>query len=145
MGNEVFYGILTGFIVGSLLGIALAVCCFKEKILGTLLKPVGFLFGKLPEITLLLPVFFHENPDIILVVCLIATAGFMYSRTYNALGTIDEKIFEMAHVFRMPADRKFQYIYLPKILENLKTSAIIGAIRCIVIGIASWVVCRFFV
>lgn len=132
-----------GFLLGTLIGCGLAAVCYAEKFLGIILKPIELVLGKFPEITLLLPVLFHDNPDITFVVCVIATAGFFYGQLIKGLGKTDEKLLEMAHIFRMPTDRKLQYIYLPRILEELKHSALIGVLRCLVIGIASGIIINF--
>ena len=135
-------GIITGFILGGLIGCALATVCYLEKFLGVLLKPIELVLGKVPEITLLLPILFHDNPDITFIVCTIATAGFFYGSVFKGLSATDKRLLEMAHIFRMPTDRKIQYIFLPQILGELKHSALIGAVRCLVIGIASGVICN---
>lgn len=133
-------GIITGFVLGGLIGCVLAGCGFAEKLLGMVLKPFGLVLGRLPEITLLLPVFFHDNANITFIVCLVATAGFFYGSVYRGLEGTDDKLLEMAHIFRMPADRQIQYIFLPRVLEELKHSALIGVVRCLVIGAASGVI-----
>jgi NitT/TauT family transport system permease protein len=137
-------GIITGFILGGLIGCALAGLGFGEKLLGMILKPLQLILGKLPEITLILPLFFHNNPDITFIVCLVATAGFFYGSVYKALEGTDSKLLEMAHIFRMPVDRQMQYIFLPQVLAELKHSALIGVVRCLVIGVASGVICSLF-
>ncbi|WP_026516687.1 hypothetical protein [Butyrivibrio sp. MC2021] len=135
-------GIISGFLLGLLIGCALAAACYTEKFLGIIFKPVELVLGKFPEITLILPVLFHDNPEIIFYVCTIATAGFFYGKIYKALAGTDDKLLEMAHIFRMPTDRKIQYIFLPQILGELKVSALIGIVRCFVIGIAAGVICN---
>ena len=134
-------GILWGFVLGGVIGCALGMLCYIEKFLGIILKPVELVLGKFPEATLLLPILFHDNPNIIFLVCSIATAGFFYGSVMNGLAGTDEKLLEMARIFRMPADRMIRYIFMPQIIGELKHSAVIGAIRCLVIGIASGVIC----
>lgn len=137
-------GIVSGFILGALIGCALAAVCYWEKFLGIILKPVELVLGKFPEITLILPILLHDNPDIIFLVCTIATAGFFYGKVFKSLSGTDAGLLEMAHIFRMPTDRKLQYIFLPQVFGDLKMSAVIGAVRCFVIGIASGVICNLF-
>jgi NitT/TauT family transport system permease protein len=143
MGN-VIYGIITGFVVGGLLGTALGAVSFKERFLEILFKPAELLLGLLPELCILLAFIFRNNDSAVFCVCLIAAAGFLYARGLKELKSTDDKLMEMAHIFRIPADRQLQYIYLPQIRQGLIKAIIIGLVRCAIVGAASGIICSIF-
>lgn len=140
--GESIYGIVTGYLLGSVLGTALAAACFKEKFLQTLLKPIELVFGILPEIAVVLAFLLRKSDSISFIICIVAMTGFMYSKVIKALKGTDEKLSEMALIFRIPADRQLSYIYLPQIKGKCLTALAIGIVRCLIAGMAGAIICN---
>lgn len=138
--GESIYGIITGYLLGSVLGTTLAAACFKEKLLQTVLKPIELIFGILPEIAVVLAFLYRKEDSISFLICIVAMTGFMYSKVIGALKGTDDKLSEMALIFRIPADRQLRYIYFPKIQGKCLRALAMGIVRCFIAGLAGAII-----
>ncbi len=115
--------ILLGFLIGSLLGIALAYLAHAKSFVADFLKPLVSALKSVPVasfVILLLIWFGSRNISVIIVAMVVFPI--LYLGTYEGLAATDYKMLEMAHVFRMPLSRQIRYIYIPHLKPFWKSS-----------------------
>lgn len=113
-----FYRIALGFILGSILGVLLAVSSYWNKLLYALFHPFINIIKATPiaSITILLLVWISSKNLSIILVTLVVLPN-IYNNVLEGLYQTDQKLLEMALVFQMTRMKKIRYIYLPKVME----------------------------
>lgn len=116
--GQSFYRITLGFILGSILGVLLAILSYWSKLLYILFHPFINIVKATPiaSVTILLLVWIHSKNLSIILVTLVVLPN-IYNNVLEGLYQTDQKLLEMALVFEMSKIKKIRYIYLPKIIE----------------------------
>jgi NitT/TauT family transport system permease protein len=115
--------ILLGFVIGSLLGIVLAYLAHAKSFVADFLKPLVSALKSVPVasfVILLLIWFGSRNISVIIVAMVVFPI--LYLGTFEGLAATDNKMLEMAHVFRMPLSRQIRYIYVPHLRPFWKSA-----------------------
>ncbi len=115
--------ILLGFVAGSVLGIVLAYCAYVKPVIEDFLKPLVMTLKSVPvaSFVILLLIWFGSM-NISIIICAMVVFPILYLNTLEGLRSTDVKLLEMAHVFRMPGDRKVRYILLPQLKPFWKSA-----------------------
>ena len=118
--------ILAGFLIGSAVGIALAVLTAHVRPLYVLLTPLRTTIKTTPIasfiLILLITVVSGGVPVWISALMVIPV---LWSNTETAITQLDPKLYEMGRVFFSPA-RRFRYVTLPQLLPQVLASATTG-------------------
>ncbi len=109
--------ILLGFVMGSVLGIALAYLAYRKSFVGDFLKPFVSVLKSVPVVSfvILLLIWFGSR-NISVIICAMVVFPILYLATLEGLAATDDKILEMAHVFRMPVSRQIRFIFVPHLM-----------------------------
>lgn len=108
--------ILGGFLTGSVLGIGLAYVAYKKPMVENFLKPFVLTLKSVPvaSFVILLLIWFGSR-NISVIICAMVVYPILYLNTLDGLKSTDNKLLEMAKVFRMPGGRMVRYIFLPQL------------------------------
>ena len=115
--------ILLGFLLGSVIGIAAAFAAYKQPFIEAFLQPFVLMLKSVPvaSFVILLLIWFGSG-NISVIICAMVVFPILYLNTLEGLKSADQKLLEMAHVFRMPTDRTMRYIYLPQLIPFFKSA-----------------------
>ncbi len=109
-------GFLMAFAFGVLLGSAAYVFSFVREFL----EPVITLLKSIPVASfVILALIWAGSSQLSMVIAGLVVFPVIYINTLAGLQSTDQKLLEMAKVFRLPLWRAFRYIYLPALLPYL--------------------------
>lgn len=109
--------ILLGFLIGSVIGIGFGYLSYINEMVREFLAPLILALKSVPVasfVILLLIWFGSRNISVIIVAMVVFPI--LYTNTLEGLISTDNKMLEMAKVFRMPKERVIGYIFLPQLL-----------------------------
>ncbi len=109
--------ILLGFLIGSIIGIGFGYLSYINEIVREFMAPLILSLKSVPVasfVILLLIWFGSRNISVIIVAMVVFPI--LYTNTLEGLVSTDNKMLEMARVFRMPKEREILYIFLPQLL-----------------------------
>ena len=111
--------IVVGVLVGSVLGIVLGALSLKFGLLRDFLSPVVTTIKSVPvaSFVVLILIWIGSN-NLSTVIVSLVVFPILYLATTNGLSAADDKLLEMAHVYRMPTANKVRYIYLPALIPS---------------------------
>jgi len=108
--------IMGGFLMGSILGILLAWCSYREKHVEDILKPFIATLKAIPVASfVIILLIWAGNKILSLYISTLVVIPVLYLNTLGGLKATDAKLLEMAEVFRMPILRRLHYIFLPSL------------------------------
>ena len=115
--------ILLGFLIGSLLGILIAYAAYCKELIEDFLRPLVSALKSVPVASfVILLLIWLGSTNISIIICAMVVFPILYLNTLEGLKSTDTKLLEMAHVFRMPADRKVRYIFLSQLKPFWKSA-----------------------
>lgn len=119
VGNSLLR-ICGGFLLGSAAGIGAAAAAYRWSLLGEILAPFVLLLKAVPVASfVILALIWLGNQNLALFVSYIVVFPMLYLNTLSGLRHTDQKLLEMAQVFRMPLFSKLRYIYFPSVYPFL--------------------------
>ena len=111
--------IVLGVLIGSVLGIILGALSLRFKLLGEFLSPVVTTIKSVPVASFVVLILIWIGSDnLSTVIVSLVVFPILYLATTNGLSAADDKLLEMAHVYRMPTANKVRYIYLPALIPS---------------------------
>ena len=111
--------IVIGVVIGAVLGIVLGALSLKVKLLGEFLSPVVTAIKSVPVASFVVLILIWIGSDnLSTVIVSLVVFPILYLATTNGLSAADDKLLEMAHVYRMPTANKVRYIYLPALIPS---------------------------
>jgi len=119
--------IMIGFILATLTGISFAIFAARFKVIEDLLEPL-ILFTKatpVASIIILLLIWFSSR-NLAIIVSFLMVMPIMYTNVLSGIKNTDDKLLEMAQVFKMSFGKKIRYIYLFQILPFFKAACLLG-------------------
>ncbi len=118
-----FWHIISGFVLGTILGILMAYLAYKKEMVEDFLSPLVLLLKSVPvaSFVILLLIWFG-NSNISIIICMMVVFPILYLATLEGLKSTDIKLLEMAKVFRMPHGSMLRFIYLPQLKPFWKSS-----------------------
>lgn len=103
-------------------GVILGSCGYVLAFVRDLLDPVMALLKSIPVASfVILALIWAGSENLSMLIVFLVVLPMIYVNTLAGLGSTDEKLLEMAKVFRMPVGRKIRYIYVPALLPYLKS------------------------
>ena len=127
---EFYYSILfslvrifSGFLLGAVIGILLAVTASASKLLYMLFSPVITIIKTIPAASIILLVFIWlKSAFIPTFISFLLVMPLFYVNTCEGISHTDEKLTEMAEIFGFSKLKKIKYIYIPSISPYFLTA-----------------------
>lgn len=109
---ETMLRITIGFFTGTLLGILLAACSARYKLLEEILAPVMAVIKAIPVASfVVIFLIWWGSAHLAAVISFFIVLPNLYINTLEGIKSTDKKLLEMAQVFRIPVWNRFFYIY----------------------------------
>ncbi len=115
--------ICTGFTAAFFCGILTGCLAFRFPFLDELLAPVMLLLKSIPVASfVILALIWTGAENLSVFIAFTIVLPMLYTATLSGLKSADDKLLEMARVFRLSFFRKVKAVYLPALLPYLLTS-----------------------
>ncbi len=112
--------IILGILIGCTLGLVMSCLSYKYKILETFLYPLVLTIKAVPVASfIILILIWIGSENVSTVIVSLVAFPIVYIGVANGLKSTDEKLLEMAYVYRMPTFNKFRYIYVPALFPSI--------------------------
>jgi len=106
--------IIGGFALGSAAGILLAFAAYMRKFLADVLAPFVTALKAVPVASfVILLLIWSGSENLSLLISFLVVFPILYLNTLEGLRSTDEKLLEMASVYRVPLMSRIRYIFLP--------------------------------
>lgn len=133
--------IISGFALSVLVGIILAVAAYNIKIIELLITPLMKLAQAMPVASfIILALIWIKSKNLSALTSFMMVMPLIYANTYQGLITADEKLLQMASVFRLGKVRKIKAIYIPAVMPHFIAAISVGVGLCWKAGIAAEVI-----
>lgn len=119
--------ILLGFVMALILGTVLAVLSHGIGVIRGLLSPFMKVVKATPVASfIILVLFWFDSKNLSAYISFLMVLPVVYLNILQGLKSADEKLLQMAKVFRLGFFRKLRAIYLPAVIPHLLTAISIG-------------------
>ena len=111
-----FKRIALGFLSGVLVGTALALAAGRFKVLETLLWPYMITVKSVPVASfVVLALLWINGANLSFLISFLMVLPIIYTNILEGVHSVDEKMLEMAEVFKMPFSRRLRFIWIPSL------------------------------
>ncbi len=115
-----FVHISLGFLSAFFCGILLGSLSYRFSLVREFLAPVMTLMKSIPVASfVILALLWIGSKRLSVFIAFLVVLPMIYENTLSGLASTDEKLLEMAEIFRIPLIKKIRYIYLPALLPYL--------------------------
>ncbi|PHV70859.1 nitrate ABC transporter permease [Sporanaerobium hydrogeniformans] len=136
-----FTRIVGGFFLALLVGVSLAVLSSQFIFIRFLLNPLTAVISSTPIVSfIILALIWIPTRNLSLFIAFLMVLPIIYTNTLQGILNTDQKLLEMAEVFRIPLYRKIIYIYLPQVMPFFVSACSVGLGLCWKSGIAAEVI-----
>ncbi len=133
--------IITGFAIGLVSGTVLAILAYRFRLIEELVSPVMKIITAMPIASfIILALVWIKSRNLSVLISFMMVLPMIYSSVEQGLNTADEKLLEMAQVFRLSLWKKAVAIYIPSVKPFFVTAVIVGLGLCWKSGIAAEVI-----
>lgn len=116
--------ILLGFLLGLVIGTALAVLSGKFAIIRTLFSPLISAMKSIPVASFtILALFWVGSENLSVLVSILICVPIVCSNMLEGIDNLDKKLDEMATVFKIPTGRRFAGVYLSQLLPYFRSAS----------------------
>lgn len=116
--------ILLGFLLGLVIGTALAVLSGKFAIIRTLFSPLISAMKSIPVASFtILALFWVGSENLSVLVSILICVPIVCSNMLEGIDNLDKKLGEMAKVFKIPVGRRFAGVYLSQLLPYFRSAS----------------------
>ena len=116
--------ILLGFLLGLVLGTALAVLSGRFSIIRTLFSPLISAMKSIPVASFtILALFWVGSENLSVLVSILICVPIVCSNMLEGIDNLDKKLDEMAKVFKIPTGRRFAGVYLSQLLPYFRSAS----------------------
>ena len=116
--------ILLGFLLGLIIGTALAVLSGKFAIIRTLFSPLISAMKSIPVASFtILALFWVGSENLSVLVSILICVPIVCSNMLESIDNLDKKLDEMATVFKIPTGRRFAGVYLSQLLPYFRSAS----------------------
>lgn len=135
--GKISLGFLGAFLAGLILGSA--GYCFP--VIKELLEPVMALLKSIPVASfVILALLWTGSENLSILISFLVALPMLYVNTLAGLESTDQKLLEMAWVFRMKRFKKIRYLYVPSLAPYLNSGCRIALGMCWKSGVAAEVI-----
>ena len=136
-----FLRITGGFLLALIAGSLLAVFSWLCPLIRELISPVLRLMKSIPVASfIILALLWVSSRNLSILISFLMVLPIIYTNLLTGIAETDNKLLEMAQVYRLPALRRFRYIYIPSVLPYLQSACSVGLGLCFKSGIAAEVI-----
>ncbi len=122
--SQSYAHIMLGIFIGIVLGVVLSLLAHRYAIISELLSPLVTALKAIPVASfIILILIWIGSENVATVVVGLVVFPITYVGMENGFTAADDKLLEMAHVYRMPGFNQFRFIYLPSLIPSI-TAAI---------------------
>ncbi len=115
-----FGRIVLGFLLGSMVGIALALLSYRHTLLREILSPFVGALKTVPVASfIILALIWVGSGNVSMFISFVVVFPMLYLNTLEGLQSLDPKLLEMADVYRIPFASRLRYIYVPGVYPFL--------------------------
>ena len=134
--------IITGFVLALLAGIALATAAYNSRLIRELISPVMKIMKAIPVASFIIIALLWLNNKMYLsiLISFMMVLPLIYTNVLQGLRFADEKLLQMAKVFKLSGFKKMIAIYLPAVLPYFISAVSVGIGFCWKAGIAAEVI-----
>lgn len=116
--------ILLGFILGLVIGTALALLSGKFSIIRALFSPLISVMKSIPVASFtILALFWVGSENLSILVSVLICVPIVCSNMLEGIDNLDPKLDEMARVFKIPFGRRFAGVYLSQLLPYFRSAS----------------------
>ena len=136
-----FIRIIGGFFAAMLLGVLLGWLSSRLWIIETLLRPITVVIKATPVASfIILVLLWFSSKNLSVIISMLMVFPVIYLNTLEGIKSTDQKLIEMAKVFRMPLLKRILYIYLPSVIPFFVSACSVSLELCWKSGIAAEVI-----
>ncbi|BCJ96848.1 nitrate ABC transporter permease [Anaerocolumna cellulosilytica] len=136
-----FAKIMTGFSMAVGVGILFAVLAWKFLLIKELVNPFMKVVQATPVASfIILALLWISSRNLSILTSFLMTVPVIYTNVLHGIRSTDEKLLEMAKVFRINPLRKIRYLYIPAVAPYFFTASTVGLGLCLKAGIAAEVI-----
>lgn len=133
--------IIAGFSMALAAGTLLAALAYRFRFVGELVSPLMRIIKAMPVASfIILALVWIKSRNLSVLISFLMVVPMIYSGVLQGLHTADEKLLQMAQVFRLGLRRKAAAIYIPAVKPFFLTSITVGLGFCWKAGIAAEVI-----
>ena len=119
--------VILGFSLAFVVGIILASLCASIKFIKELILPILNVIKAIPVASfVVLAIFWVGNRNLSIFISFVTVLPIIYFNCYRAIKETDEKLLEMAKIFKVSFYKKIKYIYFKQTLPHLISAANAG-------------------
>ena len=136
------YGhIMLGILIGAVIGASLSILAYIFPVVGMFLSPLVTTIKSIPVASFIILILIWIGSDNVSVfISGLVVFPILYVGMENGLKSADEKLLEMAHVYRMPRWNSFKYIYFPALIPFLVSACALAIPMGFKSGVAAEVI-----
>jgi len=136
-----FTRIVLGFFLAILVGTVLAVLSFRSLILKELVMPLMKVMKATPVASfIILALIWIKARNLSVLISFLMVVPMIYTTVGQGLAAADEKLLQMAEVFRIGRLKKIRAIYIPAVIPHFISAISVGLGFCWKAGIAAEVI-----
>ena len=134
--------IISGFILALIAGILLAAAAFNNRLIQELISPIMKIMKAIPvaSFIILALLWLNSKTNLSVLIPFMMVLPLIYTNVLQGLRSADEKLLQMAQVYRLSRVKKVQAIYIPAVLPYLISTISFGVGFCWKAGIAAEVI-----
>jgi NitT/TauT family transport system permease protein len=133
--------IIAGFGLSVIVGIVLAVAAYNVNVIKHLIAPLMKLAQAMPVASfIILALLWIKSKNLAVLTSFMMVMPLIYANIFQGLMAADEKLLQMARVFRISKWRKIRAIYIPAITPHFIAAVSVGVGLCWKAGIAAEVI-----
>lgn len=136
-----FLRIAGGFLLGLVLGTALAVLAAKIKAVGIILQPVMLTIKSVPVASfIIIALVWLTSSSLSSFISFLMVLPVIYNNVLGGIRSIDTKMLQMAEIYRLPWNKRFVFIWLPAMEPYLTAACSVSLGLCWKAGTAAEVI-----
>lgn len=136
-----FTRIVLGFFLAISVGTVLAILSFRNLIIRELVLPIMQIVKATPVVSfIILALIWIKAINLSILISFLMVLPIIYTNVGQGLATADEKLLQMAEVFRVGRLKKIRAIYIPQIVPYFVSAISVGLGFCWKSGIAAEVI-----
>lgn len=136
-----FLRIITGFTLGLVVGLTLAILSYASPFIKEVFEPVIGLIKSIPVASfIILLLVWISSKQLSVVVSFLIMLPVAFSNIYHSLCNTDKKMVEMSKVFNVPMNKRVRYLYFNAVMPGFLSAVSIGIGFCYKSGVAAEVI-----
>ena len=136
-----FWRITLGFLLACVTGTVLGVLSSRFSPVRDLTAPLMSVVKSIPVASfIILVLIWVPSRNLSVVISFLMVTPIVYQNVLGGISSMDQKLTQMADVFRVPFPRRLRYLYLPQVAPFFRSACAVGLGLCWKAGIAAEVI-----